>query len=67
MVIFINNKEYEFHDSETINNILCTLEITQQKGIAIAVNNNIIYKKDWDVFKLNNNDKVTIIKASQGG
>lgn len=67
MILYINNTEQEFNDSSLIPDILVKLEITQQTGIAIAVNNNIVSKKDWDTFKLNSNDKITIIKASQGG
>ena len=36
-------------------------------GIAIAVNNQIIKKNNWENFELSENDRLTIIKISQGG
>ena len=36
-------------------------------GIAAAVNNRVIPRKDWDVTSLNDNDKVTVIRATCGG
>ena len=36
-------------------------------GIAIAVNDQVITRGNWEQFQLNENDKITIIKATQGG
>ena len=52
---------------ETIPGLLSSLEIHQSKGIALAVNDEIIVKEKWNSFEFKENDKITIIKASQGG
>ncbi len=41
--------------------------INSQKGIAVAVNNAVIPKAEWQNKILNENDKITIIRATQGG
>lgn len=39
----------------------------QSTGIAIAVNNKVIPRMQWETFVLAENDKVMIIHATQGG
>ncbi len=67
MNIYINNKLQELKESATLSETLVALNISSQKGIAIAINNNVIPKQDWDNYYLNENDQLTLIKATQGG
>ena len=67
MLLFINNLPVQVNGRETIPGVLSSLEIHQSKGIALAVNDEIIVKEKWDSFELKENDKITVIKASQGG
>ena len=39
----------------------------EKKNIAIAVNNNLIKKKDWHFKKLENNDAIEIVMPFPGG
>ena len=39
----------------------------EKKGIAVAVNNVVVAKNAWSGFELKENDKILVIKASQGG
>ena len=64
--IEVNNKEHHFSQTTSLHEILALLQIAQS-GIAIAVNQNIISNDNWTATLLNNNDKVLIIKATQGG
>jgi sulfur carrier protein len=41
--------------------------INDLKGLAVAVNNTVIPKTAWNNFQLNENDTITIIRATQGG
>jgi sulfur carrier protein len=66
ITIKVNNKEYQFLASISLQEILETLQISTN-GIAVAVNQNIITKSDWLTTMLNQNDAVLIIKATQGG
>ena len=40
---------------------------TALNGIAVAINNKIISKTNWETQQFNNNDTILIITATQGG
>jgi len=67
MNIYVNNKACELPEAAVIANALQVLSIPVQKGIALAVNSTVVPQQDWDTYTLNENDKVMIIKATQGG
>jgi sulfur carrier protein len=67
MLIFLNNNPIELTIPISIPELLKMQNIPAERGIAIAVNNTVIQKKHWDDFQLNEADKITIIKATQGG
>ncbi len=66
MKVFVNNEAKEFDGKRTVSQLIEVLGLSR-KGMALAVNNAVVSKSDWEKFKLNENDKVTIIKATQGG
>ncbi|MCD6012913.1 MAG: thiamine biosynthesis protein ThiS [Flavipsychrobacter sp.] len=67
MNIYINSKPQELSSDSKITDALALLNITAQKGIAIAINNNVIPKSEWDTYILQEEDKVMLIRAAQGG
>ncbi len=67
MTVFVNNKNCVMGADATLTVALEQNGITSQKGIAVAVNNAVIPKTEWSTKILNKNDKITIIKATQGG
>ena len=67
MNIYLNNKPQEILMPSSIADVLQALNIVSQKGIAIAVNQNVISHQEWDVYELKPDDKVMLIKATQGG
>ena len=44
-----------------------SLQMSSTNGIALAVNERVISKSDWEKFELKENDKILLIKATQGG
>lgn len=54
-------------DTGTLADVLPLLDISRLGGIAIAVNDNVIPKGEWQQYKLQANDKVFVIRATQGG
>lgn len=64
--VSVNEKVHSFSPAATLQSILSELTISE-KGIAIAINEQIIPKTEWDKTRLNNNDKILIITATQGG
>ena len=67
MEVYVNNKLQEMQGTPNLSDVLDVLNIQSQKGIALAVNNNVIPRTDWPKYQLNPNDKITLIKATQGG
>ena len=67
MQVKINQKDYQFSKSPTINEMLQELEMNQQSGIAIAINSEVISKNKWESIQLNDQDDILIITATQGG
>jgi sulfur carrier protein len=68
MELKINNQTKQFPlDSLTVQALL-DIEIPEkQNGIALAINNTVIPKSDWNSYFLNPTDDILIISATQGG
>ena len=60
------NGEILSSESSRIIDLINELKMPQS-GIAIAVNNEVISKNDWREYMLQENDKILIITATQGG
>ena len=65
--VFVNNKACPLEPNSSLNTALEQNGVTNQKGIAVAVNNAVVPKAEWQTKILNENDKITIIRATQGG
>lgn len=66
MKVQVNNKEVEINSDSTLVQLTAQLELTVS-GIAVAVNNRMIPRTEWEGFSLHENDSVVIIKAACGG
>lgn len=67
MTVFVNNSPLNSDRALTLYEVLQQQSLHEQKGIAVAVNNAIVPKLQWGSFTLDNEDRITIIKATQGG
>jgi len=54
-------------ESGTLADVLSQLDISRPDGIAIAVNDTVIPKGEWEGYRLKSDDKVFVIRATQGG
>ena len=66
MKVQVNNKEVEMTPASTLTQLAAQLELPVQ-GIAIAVNNKMIPRSEWEKFALQENDNLVVIKAACGG
>ena len=64
MKVQVNNKEVEITPDSTLTQLTAQLELPVQ-GIAIAVNNKMIPRTEWEGFILHENDNLVIIKANR--
>ncbi len=67
MDIFFNNHLQQIQEQTSILHLLDQLMSNKQNGIAVAINETVIPKGQWDTYVLQPNDKVLVIKATQGG
>ena len=67
MEVFINNQSVSGPDLAKLSEVLVQLDSLNKRGIAVAVNNSVIPKSEWDSYTVDSADKITIIRATQGG
>ena len=67
MNIFVNNNSEKLVDTRILSALLKQLNLIEKQGIAVAVNNEVVLKTKWNEHELKENDRITIIKATQGG
>lgn len=66
MKLFVNGKEQSMVSPISLISLAQSLQLPEQ-GIAMAVNNRMIPRTEWNEFILKENDNVIIIKAACGG
>ncbi len=66
IAISVNEKEILLKPNTNILELLQHLN-SPLKGIAVAINQNIIQQSNWETQQLENQDQVLIIQATQGG
>lgn len=67
MEITVNQQNYSVTDNCSLQQMLSVVIQQPLKGIAIAVNETIIPKNNWETYLLNVGDQIILIKATQGG
>ncbi len=66
MKLLVNSHQKDF-SGKNISELVQTLNMSSTNGIALAVNEKVIPKSEWERFELKENDKILLIKATQGG
>jgi sulfur carrier protein len=65
--VLINREKFQLPESGVLADVLPLLKIDQPDGIAIAVNDAVIPKGEWESYALQSQDRVFVIRATQGG
>ena len=66
MKIYINQKEIEVQHSISVKELLDMQQISIE-GTAIAIDNKLVPKNEWNDRILTEGNKITIIRATFGG
>ncbi|UJH92069.1 sulfur carrier protein ThiS [Antarcticibacterium sp. 1MA-6-2] len=66
ITVNVNNTAHTFNSPSSLQDLLTQLAISE-KGIAVAVNNQIISRTNWNSHELADGENVLIIRATQGG
>lgn len=68
MELTINHQKKFFETPPaSLEQLLLSENLRKEKGIAVALNNQVIAQKDWTSTPLHSNDIILIITATQGG
>jgi sulfur carrier protein len=67
MDITVNQQAYSVSDNCSLEQLVSAVLQQPVKGVAIAVNQDIVHKADWAQYFLNPGDSIILIKATQGG
>lgn len=67
MIIWVNQQPQEVIPPISLQQLMQQLNKAEQKGIAVALHQKVIPKERWDRTNLKEEDKITIITATQGG
>lgn len=55
-------------EANTLEQLLRTFELEDaEKGVAVAVNDAVVTKDKWSDYQLSEEDRIEIIRATQGG
>lgn len=66
ITIHLNNRSLDIDDNLNVLQLLQQIN-SPTKGIAVAINAEIISHSQWETETFNQNDNVLIIQATQGG
>jgi sulfur carrier protein len=67
MDITVNQKVYSVADICSLQQVISLVLQQPFNGIAVAINEKIISKNQWESHFLTSGDQIIIIKATQGG
>ena len=68
MKIKINGEEKVFENELSLKELVENeLNSGEPKGVAVALNYNIVPKQKWNETKIKENDEIEIVQAVQGG
>ena len=65
--ISVNDNNLKIAADSIVSDLLTNLNYQNTKGIAVALNGEVLAKDEWRRRVLKSKDKVTIITATQGG
>jgi sulfur carrier protein len=67
MEITFNNRKLEIEEQTSVQKALNLWLCDKQQGIAVAVNDTIVPRSQWEDHVLQTGDNILVIKATQGG
>lgn len=67
MKVHINQEPHSLDQKKTLKELLSDLGYGHDDGIALAINDEVVPRKNWENRELANEDHITLIHATQGG
>lgn len=67
MEITVNHQTFTLPETVSVAHLVAAVLQVSPNGIAVAVNQSVVSKPDWEKHVLRHGDQVMLIKATQGG
>ncbi len=67
ITITLNGKSLECTQGASVKELLVQQGLGDIQGIAVAVNNRVVRRQNWEITELVSGDSVVILTAVQGG
>jgi len=67
MRLVVNGATRELPETVTLNSLLSEMGIDQPRGIAVAVDGEVVARGTWDRTRLRDGQRIKILRAVQGG
>lgn len=67
MEVHVNHQLQQTEEGTTLSQLLHKLGFEESRGLAIAINDQVVPKTEWDDYALRPDDHITLIRATQGG
>jgi sulfur carrier protein len=67
MEVTVNRQNHIVPENCSVQALIANILQQPGRGLAIAINESIVPKTQWETRKLNSGDNIIIIKATQGG
>ncbi|HEY5079919.1 MAG TPA: sulfur carrier protein ThiS [Opitutaceae bacterium] len=65
--ILLNDRPHTLAEGATLLALLGELGLAGRKGVAAAVNGDVVPRARWDAHRLAQGDRILLIRATQGG
>ena len=68
-VVFVNGEERALEQDSSLRAVLSQFGVDAEtvRGVAVAVNDEVVPRKRWDEIDLKAGDRVEVVTAKQGG
>ncbi len=67
MTISVNDEPHPIRDAATLQDLLGDLALAHRPGIAVALNDAVVPRREWPARRLADSDRVLVIRPAQGG
>jgi sulfur carrier protein len=66
-MISVNGQHSEVRAGETVAAALARIDVLQARGVAVAVDGEVVPRSEWQSFPLSEHARVEVLTAMQGG
>lgn len=67
VILILNGDSRELPVGSTLHDVLAILGYDSPRGVAVAVDGNVVPRSRWEGFELNSGMRVEVLRAVQGG